>query len=114
TIALGLSEERPGIDFQVQFVRTARIEGTLTNADGTPAPGTPMRLVSHAPSLGPLDVVGMIGGMATTDAAGHFSLTGITPGSYMLTVRGAIPAGSRGGGRGNAGLAPPTQYALAD
>ena len=44
-VNVGLSTESRGVDFSVQFVRTARLSGTLFGADGTPPRGAQVMLV---------------------------------------------------------------------
>lgn len=89
-IALKSGDERQGIDFAVQFVRTATVEGTvvtpgsvrpesvqlmiLPRQTGTPAGGNVSFTISSF-------VYRRVG------PDGRFSLTGITPGAYTLSAR---------------------------
>ena len=53
TVTLGRAEERTGIDFTMQLVPTAHVEGTVTLPDGTPAPpGTQVNLLAGSPVAG--------------------------------------------------------------
>src|SRR4029079_13228609 len=45
TITLAVGEERPGVDFQLQIVPTARVEGIVRGPDGSLPPGTQVSLV---------------------------------------------------------------------
>ncbi len=76
-------------DMQLTTVRTSRVSGVVLSADGTPAAGAMISLVSRD-----LDLVG--GGIESLpllrlqdDAAadGSFELTGVPPGSFMLRAQ---------------------------
>ena len=45
SVTIGVGEERGGIDFQLQLVPTARIEGSVSSPDGTMPQGTQISLV---------------------------------------------------------------------
>jgi len=90
TVALGRSEERSGVDFTLQLVPTARVEGTVTLPDGTPAPaGTQINLLA-----GPQLAGGGPGGLRTTRAGadGAFSFGDVSPGFYTVLARATVPA----------------------
>ena len=101
------------MDFQLQLVPTARIEGAVTSADGTMPPGTQISLV-------PQDQGGMpqIPGLNTSTSrsmqGGRFQFMGVPPGQYRLMARAVVrasepnPQAGRGGapdqgGRGGRG-----------
>ena len=103
TIPLGIGEERVSIDFQLQRVPMARIEGSIVNSTGQPTQNIQLTLTNTA------QAVPGIGAMtARADAEGRFRLTNVPPGHYRLIARantggggrGEMPEG-RGGGRGN-------------
>jgi protocatechuate 3,4-dioxygenase beta subunit len=110
TITLGPSEERTGVDFPLQWVPTARIDGTIVDQDGRPVAGVQLNLVvkQSIPLLFPF------GGTSRTDSRGGFSFPGVTPGDYTIVARlvgrGGGPAdpASRAGGPAPA---PPAQWA---
>lgn len=88
-VSLGIGEERPAVDFQLQLVPTARIEGSVVSFDGTVPPGVQISLV-------PADQRDMprvpgVGNMTTRPGAdGTFALSNVTPGEYRLMARAMI------------------------
>ena len=62
--------------------RACAITGTLTRADGTPAAGLQVSALRPEPSRGSSSV----GAFATVDHVGAFALTGLTPGTYTVSV----------------------------
>jgi uncharacterized protein (DUF2141 family) len=121
TVTLGLAEERAGVDFQLQLVPTARIDGTITSSTGSLPQGTQIQIVpSGQTGMPSIPGVGM--NMARANQDGKFVFTGVTPGQYTISARaairqqtadagapGAAPQTGRGidpnalGGRGRAG-----------
>ena len=81
-IKVGAGEERTGIDFSLQLVTNARVEGTLLGLNGAPVSGSTVMLHSDAKPAG-LDAGNT---SARTDALGQFSLRGLPPGSYTLSA----------------------------
>ncbi|TAK12751.1 MAG: hypothetical protein EPO35_11040 [Acidobacteria bacterium] len=97
-ISLDVSQERQGVDFQLQLVQTAKVSGTVTSPDGDTS-GVLLTLVNEAEQA-------MGGGLNTARVQqdGTFSFTNVAPGQYVLQAR----QGGRGGGRrGQAGAATP-------
>jgi len=103
-VTLGISEERAGIDFQLQLAPLARVEGTVVNATGAQLRGTNVTL-SDAQQTG----LSFGNITARANAEGAFRLMNVPPGQYRLTARATIaparpapqPAGAAGGrGRG--------------
>jgi hypothetical protein len=99
-VTLAVGEERGNIDFQLQRVPMARLEGIVVNATGEPVQGvqlTLMEATQTAPGVG--------GNAARADDQGRFTMTNVAPGNYRLvarasgssTGRGAALAGGRGG-----------------
>ena len=99
-LQLGVSEERPGIDFQLQLVPMARVSGAIVNGTGAQLQNVQITLQDAAAQVG--------GGFAMSqsaraDAEGRFRFTAIPPGQYKLTARaqvGGPPARGGGPGRG--------------
>jgi hypothetical protein len=92
-VTVGLGEDRGGIDFALQLVPTARIDGVVTGLDGRPIAGALVAntLVTQGFSL---DLFrGVLGGVRT-DPDGRFSYDGVPPGRYVLDTRVETAAGA--------------------
>jgi len=88
-VSLGVGEERPAVDFQLQLVPTARIEGTVVSFDGTVPQGVQISLVP-ADQGGTPRVPG-VGNVTTRPGVdGRFALANVTPGEYRLMARATI------------------------
>lgn len=108
-ITLGPGEERGGLDFPLQWVPTARIEGTIVDAEGRPAPNVTLTLVGKQmiPLLVPF------GSTSRTDSRGGFTLQGVTPGDYTIVAR-SLAAGGPAAPAGRAGGAAPRPTSWAE
>lgn len=109
SIPLGIGQERSGVDFQLQLVPVARVEGTVVS----PAGSSPRNLQIQLTPAGPaLPGVGNSSARAGND--GRFRFNNIAPGQYRLTARGSLgaPAPAGRGGRGNSDA--PRVWASAD
>lgn len=92
TIRLGPGEERAGVDFQVQLVQTARVEGVVIPPAGVP-PGSVQLLLIADEQLGTTGLLGLSSlSRATVDEEGKFSFRAVAPGNYTLTARAVQPA----------------------
>ena len=97
-LQLGVGEERPGIDFQLQLVPMARVSGSIVNATGAQLQNVQITLQDAAAQIG--------GGLsmnqsARADAEGRFRFSAIPPGQYKLTARAQVGGPqARGGGPG--------------
>jgi protocatechuate 3,4-dioxygenase beta subunit len=106
-VALGVGEERGGIDFQLQLVPTARVEGTIQAPDGTLPQGTQITLVP----LGDAGAAGIpgVGTSSTRVNQGRFQFSAVNPGQYRLTarapIRAAVPAAAPNAAAGRGGQA---------
>lgn len=120
TIALGISEERTAIDFQLQLAPLARVEGVVVNSTGAQI-GQLNVTLSEATAGGS----SMLDLNARADGEGRFRLSNVPPGQYRLTARSTIapprpapPAQGRGAtGRGGGATPRPqpiTVWAAAD
>ena len=89
TVTIRTGEERQGVDFGVQFVRTATVEGTVI----TPAGVRPesIELLMLPRQMGPVAMGGPAVFMAAANRRigpdGKFSYTGVTPGPYTISAR---------------------------
>ena len=103
-VTLNAGQERRGIDLRMQFIPTARVEGTVTAFDGAPARGVQVTLIPEAEAANleaerfmVMMEVGLVSGnVSPTSANGSFSLLGVEPGGYTVLARTA-PAGRAGG-----------------
>ena len=88
-ITLRSGEERHGVDFAVQFVRTATVEGTVV-APGSLRPESVELLMlpkqAGLPGLGG-PAVFLAGSARRVGPDGKFTFTGVAPGSYTLSAR---------------------------
>ena len=71
----------------MQLVSTTRVEGTITGPDGAPAAGVAVR--ASRTVAAPVEEYDYdYGGSATaSDAQGRFAVSGLTPGSYVISAR---------------------------
>jgi hypothetical protein len=91
TITLAPGEERTGVDFALQLVRTARVEGTVAVPAGVPLQSVQL-IMSPRGDLGSTVVAGPAMMMrATPSADGKFSYTAVPPGQYTIMARAAAP-----------------------
>lgn len=106
-VTLGIGEERGGIDFQLQLVPTAKVQGVVSGVDGTQSQPAQISLQPAGRQDAPV-VPGVGANTARVNQDGKFSFQSVTPGQYTLMVRAAVPdpnavqdpqgaAGGRGG-----------------
>jgi hypothetical protein len=89
-VTVKAGEERQNVDFAVQFVRTANVEGTLITPGGVRPSEVQLLLLPRqtTPAAGGPNVMfTMAGGGRRVDAEGKFSFPGVTPGAYTLSAR---------------------------
>jgi hypothetical protein len=109
-IALGVSEERAGVDVTIQLVPTATISGTIGLPSGALPPSLSVRLVPAGPQTEMLAGAGFRGLSAVPRPDGTYVFNGVAPGAY--TVKAIVGVG---GGRGAVPMPnTPTQWAAAD
>jgi hypothetical protein len=110
TIALGVSEERTGVDVTVELVPTATISGTVSSPSGDLPQGLSIRLVPAGADASMLAGAGLRGSSTPPAADGSYVMAGVAPGMY--TIKATI---SLGGGRGGVPVPnAPTMWAAAD
>lgn len=107
-VPLGVGEERSSVDFQLQRVPMARIDGMVANATGQATQNVQLTLTNAAQSTPGAGAI-----TARADAEGRFRLTNVPPGNYRLIARANVitarPPGAEtggGGGRGGRGTQP--------
>jgi protocatechuate 3,4-dioxygenase beta subunit len=91
SVPVGVAEERSGIDFQLQRVAIARIDGFVISPAGQVLQNIQIQLVNTGQ-----DVQGLGGNATRADANGRFTISNVAPGQYMLFARATI--GGRVGG----------------
>jgi hypothetical protein len=106
-VALGVSEERAGVDITIQLVPTAAISGTISSPTGALPQFLTVRLVPAGAQTEMLAGAGLRGLSAQPRADGRFLFTPVAPGSY--TIKAII-----GYGRGAPPPNTPTMWAAAD
>ena len=96
-VPLRPGEERSGIDFTLQLVSTARVEGTALLPEGSAPPGTEVNLIA----VGQTAVPGQpFESLRTTRVTpdGSFTFGGVSPGQYTVLARGLTnPDGTSSG-----------------
>ncbi len=109
-VPLGVGEERAAVDFQLQLVPTAKIEGSVMGMDGTVPQGVQISLIPA--DQGDMPRVPGVGNTTTRPGAdGRFTIANVTPGEYRLMARATIrqtdpnadPNAQAFGGRGGRG-----------
>ena len=99
TIALGIGEERAGVDFQLQLVPVGFVEGLVTGPAGVALQSVQITLINTG-----MDVPGFGTNSARASADGRFRISNVAPGQYRLIARATVAPAARGrGARG----APP-------
>jgi hypothetical protein len=89
-ITVGPGEVREDLEFTVQFIPVARVEGIVHRPDGSPGAGTRVMLQSRVPR------VSLEGGTRSVaaDASGRFVFTNVAPDDYRLSARAASATGA--------------------
>jgi hypothetical protein len=91
-VTLGIGEERGGVDFQLQLMPLARVEGTVMNPSGASLQNVQLTIMPAG------DLPSAENRSARAGADGRFAFTAVPPGHYTITARAAVgPApGPRG------------------
>jgi hypothetical protein len=94
TVPLGKGEERTGIDLTMEMVPTARISGVVFDPEGKPMPQATVSLAASTIDKSDFAtaISRRVGGR--TGADGKFTLAGVAPGDYTISVR-ANPPGQK-------------------
>lgn len=97
-IALGVGEERGGVDITMQLVPSATVSGTVTSTTGALPSALSVALLPVGPYTGMLAGAGLRLPSAPARPDGTYVLGGVPPGAYTLKAivgggRGAAPAG---------------------
>lgn len=123
-VKLAAGQEQSGVDFSLQIVETAKVEGTVVSPDGAVPQNVQLNIVpktlGDAGMTSDIFMIDMLMMSRPTVTNGKFAIPAVRPGDYTIMARAArgsgAPAG-RGapppGGRGGA-PAPMTLWASAD
>jgi carboxypeptidase family protein len=84
-VTLAPSEERTGVDFQLQLAPLARVEGTVISPTGAPPQNVQLTMFA----AGEMNAETR---SARLDPSGGFRFVGVPPGQYTITVRATLPA----------------------
>ncbi len=87
-VLLGAGEDKVNLDFRLERVRPASIDGTVSNADGSPLPPNMVVMISGAPGSGPL----ITAATSRVTLDGRFSLPNQVPNTYQLVARTPGPS----------------------
>jgi protocatechuate 3,4-dioxygenase beta subunit len=110
-IALGAGEERANVDFQMQRVAVARVEGFVMNSTGQALQNIQITLTDTSHNL-----PGVGGNLARAEDDGRFSFSNVAPGHYRISARAVVrEPGERGrGGPAGRPVEPARFWAAAD
>lgn len=86
-VTVGAGEERAGVDLQLQYSPTARIEGTVAS----PHPGVRAVMVSVVPTDQSSGAPSFEFRSTSARPDGRFTLMGVTPGRYTLVAQAMVP-----------------------
>ena len=103
TISLGPGEERGGVDFPLQVVRTAKIQGQVVVPAGVSPQSVTLTMLPAGPQVGPGILGSTFINRVTPGADGTFTYNAVPPGQYTINARasaGGEGRGRAGGGRG--------------
>ena len=109
TIALGVSEERTGVDVTVDLVPTATISGRISSPSGDLPQGLWIQIVPAGADASMLAGAGLRGTSAQLNADGTYVAAGVPPGAYTIKAGTSL-----GGGRGKPVPDGQTMWAAAD
>jgi hypothetical protein len=87
-VTLAPGQEITGLDFALQRVSTAIVQGRLLRPDGQPAPGAEVQLTERMSTLFESDPPEPANTVA--DAGGVFRFSQVTPGEYALFARAPL------------------------
>ena len=93
TVTIGPGEERAGVDFGLQLVRTAHIDGVVVTPSGVPPQSVQLLMVPSGPS-GELMSMRISLNRIFPGPDGKFSYPGVMPGQYTVTARSTSRPGA--------------------
>jgi protocatechuate 3,4-dioxygenase beta subunit len=97
TITLSAGEERSSVDFQLQLIRTAKIEGTVIAPAGIPPESVQLVMTPTGPNAVPGALPFTLVTRVAPGPDGKFTYTAVAPGTYTISARASQrPAGAPG------------------
>lgn len=94
-VALAPGEEKTGVDFQLQRIPVAKVEGVIVNSTGQALQNVQVTLAVSGVAAAP----NVDSNNTRADAEGRFRLSNVAPGQYTLTAIATVnTGGQRGGG----------------
>jgi protocatechuate 3,4-dioxygenase beta subunit len=87
TVAVGVGEERAGVDFQLQLVSIGSVEGQVVSPNGASPQNVQVTLINSG-----MDMPGIGNNTARVDGNGRFRISNVAPGQYTLVARGTLSA----------------------
>jgi uncharacterized protein (DUF2141 family) len=84
-VAVGIGEERPNVDFRLEMVQTAKVEGAVMTSDGQPVTTGSVALTT----IGANALRTVTSTRILPD--GRFAFANITPGTFAVTTTGLGP-----------------------
>ena len=97
TVTVGVAEEKSGVDFTLQTVRTARISGTVLDQDGQPAQEVEIGIAAQSELAGSAAESfrsELTRRLRPRIANGTFVVDAMNPGNYTITARAAARGGA--------------------
>jgi uncharacterized protein (DUF2141 family) len=112
-VKVAAGEERPGVDFPLMLVPTAKIEGILTVPDGLNPQSVVIQMITDSSTGFMFDLFRR----STPAPDGYFKFAGVPPGAYTIAVRGGSAGAARSAGAAarvpTATPPQPTHWAMA-
>jgi protocatechuate 3,4-dioxygenase beta subunit len=91
TITLATGEERAGLDFQLQPVPTAKVEGVVLDPEGRPAQQPQLNMISSERLSAQMPQLGLQSEYGNVDQqTGRFTFRSVTPGRYTIFARSTV------------------------
>jgi Carboxypeptidase regulatory-like domain len=94
-IILAAGDDQSGIDISMRLSPTSRISGLVTMPEGLSSQAVSITIIPADPQARVSANLGFVSS-ARPSADGHYTLVGVTPGSFIVNARTGAAAGARG------------------